>query len=101
MATLIQEVDSTVIAAVERSDHYYRLYGSLPVDPFLPSSVYSLCLDFVTESAVHLLSSGGRSGLGRAVAESRERREDALLQYGYVKNPPPNRSETVNLPEPM
>lgn len=84
-SALIEEVDFTVIAAVVRTDDYYRQYSGSQVDRFLPSSVYSLCLDFIMERAVHFLSSGNRSGLGRAVAESRERREDALLQYEYVR----------------
>lgn len=85
LASLVSEVAFTIIASVVSTSDFYALYGSSPVDTFLPSSVYSMCLDFVMERATHFLSADNKGAYGRVVAESRERREDALLQYEYVR----------------
>lgn len=85
LGTLISEVPFTLISAVVLKSEYYQIYGDAPVDRFLPSSIYNLCLNFIIERVVHFLSSADKGALGSVVAESRERREDALLQYEFVR----------------
>ncbi|MEK9137306.1 MAG: DUF3800 domain-containing protein [Bacteroidota bacterium] len=85
LSEFIEQVPFDVVAAVVLKREHFQQYGNNPIDAFLPSSIYSVCLDFIMERSVHFLSHKGNGAYGRIVAESREKREDAILQYEFVR----------------
>jgi len=73
-----------VVCVVNRAD-YLKYYGRTRVDDALPEHLYLMALTFLMERIVMVLDQHYGGARARVFAESREKREDALLQYEYVR----------------
>lgn len=74
---LMEDLTYTIIAAVIRKGEHLSQYGSHARDPYL------LSLEFILERFIHFLKWKG-DAMGTIIAESRGKREDAVVQRHYL-----------------
>jgi hypothetical protein len=80
---VIAELEFTALVCVVRRDAYAELHGAGPLDESLPSHLYLMSLDFITERLALALDGYFNGGRAKVIAESRGPKEDALLQYEF------------------
>ena len=85
LATEIESIDFTCIAAVIDKRQFAVMHPEGFVDDFLPSSGYLMCIDFVIERFVHFLHHVGNDARGLVIAESRGAREDAEVHSEFIR----------------
>jgi len=85
LARKLTELDFTGIACVVVRDKYEDVYGKDAMDASLPDHIYLMALDFLAERIVLALDREFGGAIGRVYAESRGPREDATLQYEFVR----------------
>lgn len=85
MRQAIEPLDFKAIGIVVNRPNYVKDHGLGPLDASLPAHTYWMALDFLMERLVMALD--GEFGGARAVitVESREKKEDALLQYEFTR----------------
>jgi len=82
---ILSRLDFTCISAVVDLRALYQLHPDGEVDPFLPKSVYLMCIDFILERFVHFLHHYGGDARGTLIAESRGAAEDAFVHAEYIR----------------
>lgn len=85
LAEILSVLNFHCIAAVVDLHEFGHQHPSGRVDDYLPQSCYLMAIDFVMERFVHFLREVGDSGKGHITAESRETKEDVLVNYEYVR----------------
>lgn len=85
LSEILGDFDFHCIAAVIDLRELSEQYPTGRVDDFLPRSCYLMAIDFIMERFVHFLRVAGDSGRGSVIAESRETKEDVLVNYEYVR----------------
>jgi hypothetical protein len=82
---LIARLDFKAIACVVNRPEYMAQVGLTSLDESLPEHPYLMTLDFLMERIVMILESQFNGARTNIIAEARGSREDALLQYEYVR----------------
>ncbi|MGC4192850.1 MAG: DUF3800 domain-containing protein [Thermomicrobiales bacterium] len=85
LADILGRLDFACISAVVDLREFYQIHPNGEVDPFLPKSVYLMCIDFILERFVHFLQHRGGDARGSVVAESRGAAEDATVHAEYIR----------------
>lgn len=85
LGELITRLDFAAIACVVDRQEYVAQFGLKGLDDSLPTDPYLMALDFLMERLVIVLEQQFNGARARIVAEARGPREDALLQYEYVR----------------
>jgi hypothetical protein len=82
---VITTLDFAAIACVVNRPEYIAETGFDRVDNSLPTHIYLMTLDFMTERLVMALERHCDGARARVVAEARGPREDALLQHEHAR----------------
>lgn len=85
LSNKLDMMDFTAVASVVHLPGYLRYYKEGPVDAILPHNLYLMSLDFILERIVMILESMFGGAKARIIAESRGAKEDAVLQYEFVR----------------
>jgi len=85
LGEIIGNLDFGAMACVIHRPDYLEEIGVGGVDDSLPTHLYLMTLDFLTERLVMALESHFGGARARLVAEARGPREDALLQYEHAR----------------
>lgn len=81
----LKDLDFTGLACVVVREKYEKAHGKGAMDASLPDHIYLMALDFLAERIVLALDREFGGAIGRVYAESRGPREDAILQYEFVR----------------
>ena len=82
---LIAKMDFAATACVVNRPEYKAQIGMTSMDESLPEHPYLMVLDFLMERIVMILEAQFNGARSHIIAEARGSREDALLQYEYVR----------------
>jgi len=81
----LETMDFTCAVCVVNREEYIRLYGEGPVDKTLPQHLYLMALTFLMERIVMILDANHKGARARIIAEARGPKDDAFLQYEFVR----------------
>jgi hypothetical protein len=82
---LIARLEFTAVVCVVNRSEYVAQVGLGSLDESLPTHTYLMTLDFLMERLVMILDTKFNGASAHVIAEARGPREDALLQYEYVR----------------
>ncbi len=85
LSDLIAKLDFAAVACVVNRPEYVAEFGLNSMDISLPEHPYLMTLDFLMERIVLILDTQFDGAPAHIIAEARGPREDALLQYEYVR----------------
>jgi hypothetical protein len=85
LAETIQKAPFHAIVCVLNRSDYRQQFGDGQMDASLPPHMYLMMLDFIVERIAIVLDTEFGGARARFVAESRESREDALLQFEFAR----------------
>ena len=85
LAEEIAYLDFVAIVCVVNRNAYVKEVGDVAFDNSLPGHIYLMALDFMLERIALALEYHFGGAYAHLVAESRGSREDALLQFEYVR----------------
>lgn len=82
---LVAKLEFSAVACVVNRPEYVAQVGLRSLDESLPVHPYLMTLDFLMERLVMVLETQFNGAHAHVIAEARGPREDALLQYEYVR----------------